>query len=130
MDLPSIQSLAVRLRKVSHLRPSLAIVLGSGFHGVPSALRIDKKIPYSKIPGFPKPTVRGHVGELIFGHLDKMPVLVLNGRSHFYEGLLMEQVTFPVRVLAAFGIRDLLLTNAAGGINPKFRVGDFMAVTD
>ncbi|HXF10876.1 MAG TPA: purine-nucleoside phosphorylase [Desulfuromonadaceae bacterium] len=126
----STQIVGAHLKKTSRLRPSLAIVLGSGFHGVPSALRIDKKIPYAKIPGFPKPTVRGHKGELIFGHLGDTPVLALNGRSHFYEGHSMEAVTFPIRVLAELGIRDLLLTNAAGGINRKFRVGDLMLVTD
>src|SRR5271167_2424177 len=121
---------ATRLKKVSPLRPTLAIVLGSGFHHALAELRVDKKISYAKIPGFPKPTVSGHVGELYFGHLGKTPVAVLSGRAHFYEGHPMERVTFAVRVLAAFGIRDLLLTNAAGGINKKFRAGDFMALTD
>ncbi|HEX7618857.1 MAG TPA: purine-nucleoside phosphorylase, partial [Verrucomicrobiae bacterium] len=85
---------------------------------------------YAKIPGFPEPTVSGHAGELFFGHLGKTPVLVLSGRAHFYEGHPMERVTFAVRALAAFGIHDLLLTNAAGGINKKFRAGDFMVLTD
>ena len=129
MDLDAQRSVAV-LEKNSRHCPALAIILGSGFHQVPSALRIDKKIPYAKIPGFPKPTVRGHAGELIVGHLGDTPVLVLNGRAHYYEGHSMEQVAFPVRVLVEFGVRDLLLTNAAGGINRKFRVGDFMVVTD
>ena len=124
------QTAAARLKKVSRLRPTLAIVLGSGFHHVLTALRVDKKITYIKIPGFPRPTVSGHAGELYFGRLGKTPVLVLSGRAHFYEGHLMERVTFAVRALAAFGIRDLLLTNAAGGINKKFRPGDFMALTD
>ena len=105
-------------------------MLGSGFHHVLTALRVDKKIAYAKIPGFPIPNVSGHAGELVFGRLADTPVLVLNGRAHFYEGHSMEQVTFPIRTLAAFGIRDLLLTNAAGGINRKFRPGDFMVVTD
>jgi purine-nucleoside phosphorylase len=74
--------------------------------------------------------VRGHAGELIFGHLGDTPILVLNGRAHFYEGHPMERVTFAVRALAAFGIKDLLLTNAAGGINKTYRAGDFMVVTD
>jgi purine-nucleoside phosphorylase len=121
---------AARLKKVSPLRPSLAIVLGSGFHHVLNELRVDKKISYAKIPSFPKPTVSGHAGELFFGHLGKTPVLVLSGRAHFYEGHPMERVTFAVRALAAFGIRDLLLTNAAGGINKKFRAGGFMVLTD
>jgi purine-nucleoside phosphorylase len=124
------QTAAVRLKQISKLRPTLAIVLGSGFHPVLTALRVDMKISYTKITGFPIPTVNGHAGELVFGHLGDTPVLVLSGRAHFYEGHSMEQVTFPVRTLAAFGIRDLLLTNAAGGINKKFRVGDFMVLTD
>jgi purine-nucleoside phosphorylase len=124
------QTAAARLRKVLPLRPTLAIVLGSGFHHVLAELHVDKKISYAKIPGFPKPTVSGHAGELYFGHLGKTPVLVLSGRTHFYEGHPMERVTFAVRALAVFGIRDLLLTNAAGGINKKFRAGDFMVLTD
>jgi purine-nucleoside phosphorylase len=130
MNLPSPQSAAARLKKVSPLRPMLAIVLGSGFHHVLTELRVDKKISYANIPGFPNPTVSGHAGELFFGHLGKTPVLVLSGRAHLYEGHSMERVTFAVRALAAFGIRDLLLTNAAGGINWNFRPGDFMVLTD
>jgi purine-nucleoside phosphorylase len=130
MDSPNPKTAAARLKKVSPLRPKLAIVLGSGFHHVLAGLCVDKKIPFTKIPGFPKPTVSGHAGELFFGHLGGTPVLVLSGRAHFYEGHPMERVTFAVRALAAFGIRDLLLTNAAGGINRKFRAGDFMALTD
>jgi purine-nucleoside phosphorylase len=106
------------------------MVLGSGFHHALAELQVEKKIPYAKIPGFPVPTVAGHAGELYFGHLGGTPVLVLSGRAHFYEGHAMTTVTFAVRTLAAFGIRDLVLTNAAGGINPKFRPGDFMALTD
>ena len=126
----TLQAAAARLKKISHLRPTLAIVLGSGFHHVLTELRVEKKISYAKIPGFPKPGVSGHAGELYFGHLGKTPVLVLSGRAHFYEGHSMERVTFAVRALAAFGIRDLLLTNAAGGINKKFCPGDFMVLTD
>ncbi len=124
------QTAAARLKKISPLRPKLAIVLGSGFHHVLAELRVVKKISYAQIPGFPKPTVSGHAGELYFGHLGQTPVLVLSGRAHFYEGHPMERVTFAVRTLAAFGITDLLLTNAAGGINKKFHAGDFMVLTD
>jgi purine-nucleoside phosphorylase len=121
---------AARLKKVSRWRPTLAVVLGSGFHHVLTALQVEKKIPYAPIPGFPVPSVSGHAGELYFGRLGGTPVLVLSGRAHFYEGHSMERVTFAVRALAAFGIRDLLLTNAAGGINKKFQAGDFMVLTD
>ena len=121
---------AARLKKVSILRPTLAIVLGSGFHHTLMELRVEGKISYGKIPGFPQPTVSGHAGELYFGHLGKTPVMMLSGRAHFYEGHEMERVTFATRTLAAFGITDLLLTNAAGGLNKKFCAGDFMALTD
>jgi purine-nucleoside phosphorylase len=124
------QTAAARLKKISPLRPKLAIVLGSGFHHVLAELRVAKKISYAQIPGFPKPTVSGHAGELYFGHLGKTPVLVLSGRAHFYEGHEMERVTFATRTLAAFGVTDLLLTNAAGGLNKKFKAGDFMVLTD
>jgi len=127
---PSSKTAAARLKKISRLRPALAIVLGSGFHHVLTELRVEKKVPYAKIPGFPVPSVSGHAGELYFGRFGGSPVLVLSGRAHFYEGHSMERVTFAVRTLAAFGIRDLLLTNAAGGINKKFRPGDFMALAD
>jgi purine-nucleoside phosphorylase len=121
---------AARLKKISPSRPTLAIVLGSGFQHVLSELRVEKKIAYPKIPGFPKPAVSGHAGELFFGRLGGTPVLVLSGRAHFYEGHSIARVTFTIRALATFGIRDLLLTNAAGGINRRFRAGDFMVVTD
>jgi len=124
------QTAAAWLEKISPLRPALALVLGSGFHPALAELRVEKKIAYARIPGFPRPTVRGHAGELYFGHFGKTPVLVLDGRAHFYEGHPMARVTFAVRALAAFGIRDLLLTNAAGGINRKFQAGDFMVLTD
>ena len=126
----SPQTAAAWLKKVSPLRPKLAIVLGSGFHHVLTELRVERKISYAKIPGFPKPTVSGHAGELYFGHLGRTPVLVLSGRAHFYEGHEMQRVTFAVQTLAAFGATDLLLTNAAGGINKGFRAGDFMVLTD
>ena len=130
MTKPDPQIAAARLKRSSPLRPTLALVLGSGFHHVLTALRVERKIAYAKIPGFPVPSVSGHAGELYFGQLGGTPVLILSGRAHFYEGHPMERVTFAVRALAAFGIRDLLLTNAAGGINRKFRAGDFMVLTD
>src|SRR5271163_4804683 len=98
-NLPNPQTAAARLKKISRLRPTLAIVLGSGFHHVLTELCVDKKISYARIPGFPKPTVSGHAGELFFGTLGGTPVLVLSGRAHFYEGHPMERVTFATRAL-------------------------------
>jgi|ERR1051326_139155 purine-nucleoside phosphorylase len=121
---------AARLKKLSRLRPTLGMVLGSGFHHVLEELEADAKIPYTELPGFPPVGVRGHTGQLLIGKLGGTPVVILSGRAHFYEGHPMTLVTFAVRTLAAYGIRDLLLTNAAGGINRSFRAGDFMALTD
>lgn len=127
----SVSPVAIaRIQKLSPLRPQLGLVLGSGFGHVLQKLTNITRIAYSQLPGFPRPTVAGHAGELLIGKLGGTPVIVLNGRAHFYEGHAMEQVTVGVRTLAALGIRDLLLTNAAGGINRKFCAGDFMLLTD
>jgi purine-nucleoside phosphorylase len=130
MELSDPKTAATRLLKACPLRPTLALVLGSGFQHALTELAVVRKIPYAKIPGFPLPTIHGHAGDLYFGHLGGTPVLVLSGRAHFYEGHSLATVTFAVRTLAAFGIQDLVLTNAAGGINRRFRTGDFMALTD
>jgi purine-nucleoside phosphorylase len=124
------ESTAARLRGLSRLRPSLALVLGSGFQGVAEALRVGLRIAYRDVPGFPPVRVGGHAGELLSGQLGETPVLVLSGRVHYYEGHSMETVTFAVRVLAALGITDLLLTNAAGGISECLVPGEFMALKD
>jgi purine-nucleoside phosphorylase len=121
---------AARLKKLSGLRPTLAIILGSGFHHALSELDVDAEIPYQKLPGFPPVGVSGHAGQLFIGKLGGTPVMILSGRCHFYEGHDMSAVTFATRVLAAYGIQDLLLTNAAGSLNRKFRPGDFMILTD
>jgi len=124
------QSIARQLRKLSSLEPTLALVLGSGFQTALAELEVDARISYDKLPGFPRTTVGGHAGQLLIGTLDSTPVLALSGRAHFYEGHDMSKVTFGIRVLAAYGIRDLLLTNAAGAINSKFHPGDFMVIAD
>jgi purine-nucleoside phosphorylase len=126
----SPQAVAARLNRVSRLRPTLAVVLGSGFHHALIEVQVEGRIDYARLPGFASPGVEGHAGTVILGHLAGVPVLVLNGRAHFYEGHSLDAVTFPVRALAAFGIRDLLLTNAAGGIQRAFRPGDFMVFSD
>lgn len=118
------------IAKLSPFQPKLALILGSGFHHVLSELQVAARLSYAKIPGFPATGVAGHSGELLVGQLGGTPVLALSGRAHFYEGHPMETVTFAVRSLAAFGIRDLLVTNAAGGLNRSFKPGDFMVLTD
>jgi purine-nucleoside phosphorylase len=111
------------------LRPKLAMVLGSGFQK-PGDYIDGVVFPYETVPGFPKAQVAGHDGKVVIGYKGGTPVALLCGRAHYYEGHSLEQVTFPIRVLAAMGVRDLLLTNAAGGINRKFQPGDFMRLTD
>ncbi len=127
---PSPAGTARIIGKASSLRPRLAFVLGSGFQPVLERVQVAGEITYAKLPGFPEPTVQGHSGRLVLGELGGTPVAVLSGRAHYYEGHSMAEVTFAVRTLAAFGITNLLLTNAAGGINRRFRPGDFMRLTD
>lgn len=121
---------AALLRRASALRPTLAMVLGSGFHHVLSEAEADVRLRYARLPGFPPVGVAGHAGELVIGRLGGTEVMMLSGRAHFYEDQPMSAVTFPIRVLAAYGITDLLLTNAAGGVRAKLRPGSFMVLTD
>ena len=96
-------------------------------------MTVTRAVPYAKLTGFPKPTVAGHTGQALFGTIgssSKKEILVLSGRAHYYEGHSLETLTFPIRVLAEYGIENILLTNAAGGINKKFRAGEFMQFTD
>jgi purine-nucleoside phosphorylase len=123
-------SAAAKLKRVSKAKPSLAIVLGSGFQHAMAEMDVSARVSYEELPGFPPVGVSGHAGELLLGKLGGVDVIALSGRAHFYEGHPMPLVTYAVRTLAAYGVRDLLLTNAAGGINRKFRAGDFMALTD
>jgi purine-nucleoside phosphorylase len=121
---------AALLKKESPLRPALAMVLGSGFQHALAHLDVKREIAYGQLPGFPTVGVTGHAGKLVLGLFAKTPVLVLKGRAHYYEGIEMDRLTFPVRVLAEYGVRALLLTNAAGAVNRSFRSGDFMALQD
>jgi purine-nucleoside phosphorylase len=127
---PPAASAAARLLRLSKLRPSLALVLGSGFHHVLAEFQADARVRYSRVPGFAPTLVTGHSGELLIGLLAGTPVMVLSGRTHYYEGHPLSVVTFGIRTLAAYGIRDLLLTNAAGGVSRTFQPGDFMLVRD
>ena len=119
---------AALLKKETLLRPALGMVLGSGFQHALGEFDPAFEMAYGQLPGFPTVGVTGHAGKLVFGHFDHIPVVVLKGRAHYYEGHDLERVTFPVRVLAELGVRTLLLTNAAGAVNRLFRSGDFMVV--
>lgn len=110
--------------------PQTAIILGTGLGNLVDHITDKQFIPYSEIPNFPISTVEGHSGNLIFGTLGGKRVLAMQGRFHYYEGYDMKQVTFPVRVMQALGIKTLFVSNAAGGMNKEFRVGDVMVITD
>lgn len=111
-------------------RPTVGVVLGSGLGAFAERLGAPTVIPYKRIPHFPVSSVAGHAGELVLGSLDGVDCAVMSGRVHYYEGYDVQQVTFPVRVLTALGVRALLVTNAAGAANPSYEPGDFMIITD
>lgn len=125
-----ISSAAEYVRSKISLQPKIALVLGSGLGDFADTLESAVKIPYSEIPAFPVPTVSGHSGALVFGKKCGQDVVVLQGRIHYYEGLPQSEITLPIRVLAALGIKKLVLTNACGGVNVNFKPGDLMLISD
>ena len=108
----------------------VGIVLGSGLGNLAEVIKVDKAIAYTDIPHFPVSTVKGHGGKLLFGELGGKKVIVMSGRFHFYEGYGPQQVIFPVRVMKLLGVETLLLSNAAGAVNPSYKVGDLMIIND
>ncbi|WP_372745640.1 purine-nucleoside phosphorylase [Lutibacter sp.] len=111
-------------------KPDYGIILGTGLGNLVDKITIEIKIPYGEIPNFPVSTVQGHSGELIFGTIGTKKVVAMKGRFHFYEGWTMEQTVFPVRVMKFLGVDNLIVSNASGGVNPAFKVGDIMLITD
>ena len=110
--------------------PETGIVLGSGLGNFTGEMQVEKEIDYTQIPHFPVSTVEGHTGKLVFGILNGKRIVVMAGRFHYYEGYTPDQVAYPVRVMKFLGIKHLLISNAAGGVNSGFRVGDLMIITD
>ncbi len=118
------------LKKQSGLTPKICIVLGTGLGGLVNEIDVEKTIPYLNIPHFPVSTVVGHHGQLIFGTINGVPIIAMQGRFHYYEGYSMQDVTFPIRVMNHIGIKTLIVSNASGGLNPDYKVGDIMAIED
>jgi purine-nucleoside phosphorylase len=118
------------LRARTAYRPTVGLILGSGLNALADELVEADRVPYGEIPGFVAPTVYGHSGRLVFGNLAGHEVVMMQGRMHAYEGHSMQRVTLPVRVMAELGVRTLIVTNAAGGVNPAFKAGDLMLITD
>jgi purine-nucleoside phosphorylase len=125
-----IDEIVRKLEARTKVRPRLGIVLGSGLNGLADSISKPDIVPFADLPHFPVSTVFGHAGRIVLGQLEGRAVFVMQGRIHFYEGYSMAQVTLPVRVMQRFGIETLILTNAAGGVNPVFQAGDVMLITD
>jgi len=128
--LEKIKNAAAYISGLVEKLPSTGIILGTGLGQLVDHIRIAKEIPYAEIPDMPVSTVEGHSGKLIFGYLGDKYVMAMQGRFHYYEGYDMKQVTFPVRVMRQLGADTLFVSNAAGGMNKDFRVGDVMIITD
>lgn len=125
-----INNAAQAIKKADSRAIETAIILGSGLGRIAEQLTETTVIPYREIPGFPVSTAIGHKGNLIIGKLDGTTILAMQGRFHYYEGYSMREVTLPVRIMSALGIKNLIVSNAAGGLNPSFRIGDIMLIND
>lgn len=128
--LKKIKETASYLRNRIQILPKVGIVLGTGLGELATQITDRQEIPYQEIPNFPVSTVEGHSGKLIIGKLGGVLVLAMQGRFHYYEGYSMKEVTFPVRVMKELGVKTLLLSNAAGGMNPEFEIGELMIIRD
>lgn len=128
--LDKINQTAEYIRSCVSDMPKTAIILGTGLGALVDHIEDKQYLPYKEIPNFPVSTVEGHSGNLIFGKLGNKRVMAMQGRFHYYEGYDMKQVTFPIRVIKALGIKTLFVSNAAGGMNPEFEIGDIMIITD
>lgn len=125
-----LQNMYENIRKKTAFQPEAALVLGSGLGNFAETIRIEKTLDYREIDGFPVSTVPGHKGRFIFGYVDDLPVVIMQGRVHYYEGYSMREVTLPIRLMGLMGARVLFLTNASGGVNMGYQAGDFMMIQD
>ena len=118
------------IREKTDFQPETALILGSGLGDYAEEIDVVDTVAYTEIKGFPTSTVAGHKGRFVFGHIGKVPVVIMQGRVHYYEGYQMSDVVLPTRLMGLMGAKKLILTNAAGGVNYDFRPGDFMLITD
>jgi purine-nucleoside phosphorylase len=125
-----IQATAAFIAQKIQNKPNVGIILGSGLGGLVDMIEKETEIPYSQIPNFPLSTVEGHDGKLVFGKIGTKHVVLMAGRFHYYEGYSMEEVTFPVRVMKALGVETVVVSNASGGTNPAFKIGELMIIHD
>ncbi|MDX1651828.1 MAG: purine-nucleoside phosphorylase, partial [Brumimicrobium sp.] len=128
--LKKIEEAVAYLNKQTKIKPSVGIILGTGLGGLVKEIEIINEISYEDIPSFPVSTVESHSGKLIFGKLGGKDVVAMQGRFHYYEGYSLQEVTFPVRVMKKLGIERLVVSNASGGVNPLFEIGEIMIIND
>ncbi|MCF8378798.1 MAG: purine-nucleoside phosphorylase [Bacteroidales bacterium] len=128
--LETIKETVSFIKNKANFEPEIAIILGTGLGSVVDDIKIESEIKYTDIPNFPVSTAPGHKGKLIFGYLGGKKVMALQGRFHYYEGHSMEKLTFPIRVMKFLGIKYLFISNASGGVNPDFEIGDLMIIND
>ena len=125
-----LKSCYASVREKTDFEPKVALVLGSGLGDFAKEIRVSIKIPYSDIDGFPTSTVVGHKGQFVFGYVENVPVVCMEGRVHYYEGYPLSDVVLPTRLMGMLGAKYLFLTNASGGVNKHYKAGDFMLITD
>lgn len=130
MNYQQITEAAQYLKSIYKNTPKIGLILGSGLGVLGEEVENATKIPYENIPNFPVSTVEGHAGQLVFGTINGVEVVVMQGRFHYYEGYSFEKVTFPIRVMKELGVEKLIVTNAAGGVNTEFKPGDLMIIND
>lgn len=130
MNYQQITEAAQYLKSIYKNTPKIGLILGSGLGVLGEEVENATKIPYENIPNFPVSTVEGHAGQLVFGTINEVEVVVMQGRFHYYEGYSFEKVTFPIRVMKELGVEKLIVTNAAGGVNTEFKPGDLMIIND
>jgi purine-nucleoside phosphorylase len=128
--LTKIKETAAYIQSKTQVKPTVGIILGTGLGGLVKEIKIIDVLPYAEIPNFPVSTVESHSGKLIFGELGGKQVIAMQGRFHYYEGYSLQEVTFPVRVMKLLGIEQLFVSNASGGVNPDFEVGEIMIMND
>ena len=117
-------------KKTNNFQPEVGIILGSGLDGLASCIEVEHVLLYSELPNFPVSTVKGHLGKLLFGTIAGRRVIAMQGRFHYYEGYPMSEITMPIRMMIRMGIQFLIVSNASGGLNPNFKVGDIMIIND
>ena len=130
MTLETIHATVNFLSSKIKTTPQIGMITGTGLGNMTEKMEVDFRLPYEEIPNFPQSTITGHQGTLVFGNLANRPVMAMEGRFHIYEGYTLQEITFPIRVMSELGIRYLLISSAAGGLNPQFEPGDLMIVTD